>query len=126
MNKQAVVLALALVLSFPCHADEYWIVGAGATSCGKVVTGLREWSESGKQFIISWFINPFQDQVGNLEIIFVKHEHVTVTMAAKVRRKQHLSITTCSVDAREKDLAIIEGVLPEQSGPSVGVEMITK
>src|SRR5437870_6899816 len=49
-------------------------------------------------------INPYQDQVGNLEIVFVKHEHVTVTVDAQVRRKQHLSITTCSIDASDEGL----------------------
>src|SRR3989442_2191853 len=71
-------------------------------------------------------INPYQDQVGNLEIVFVKHEHVTVTVDAQVRRKQHLSITTCSIDASDEGLAIIEGVLPGQSDPGVCVKMITK
>jgi hypothetical protein len=53
MNKQAVVMALTLALSLPCHA--YNAVGVGAFSCGKVVTDLRGTVEPLKYIIVSWF-----------------------------------------------------------------------
>jgi len=53
MNKHAVIAALTLMLSLPCHA--YYVVGVGFVSCGKVVTDLRGTDQHLKDYLTAWF-----------------------------------------------------------------------
>jgi hypothetical protein len=60
-------------------------------------------------------VHPSQDEIGNLNIVLVLHDHVAVTVDAQFWWVEHLRIAVRGVDARDESSAIIEGIFPGKS-----------
>jgi hypothetical protein len=59
-------------------------------------------------------INPFQDQVSDLSIVFVLHEHVAVASDTPVRQVEHLSFAAGSIHTFNESVTAVERPLPEE------------
>ena len=50
-------------------------------------------------------IDPLQDQIGDLQVVLVLHDHVAVAADAAVRRVEHLRLTAGRLEAADQRLA---------------------
>ena len=59
-------------------------------------------------------VDPLQDQVGDLQVVLVLHDHVAVAADAAVLRVEHLCVTARRLEAADQLLTAIEGKLPRR------------
>jgi len=53
-------------------------------------------------------VDPVEDQIGDLKIVLVLHDHVAVAVNAELGRVQHFGVALGSVHACDEVLAIFE------------------
>src|SRR5688572_24162533 len=73
-------------------------------------------------------IDPLQDQIGDLQVVFVLHDHVAVAANAALWRREHLGLTAGILDTADHRLTALEARLPggERGQASRGVAIIAK
>jgi len=57
-------------------------------------------------------IDPMQNQVGDLQVILVLHNHVAVAVNASIGWVEHLRLTSSWLHLTDELLTAIEGLLP--------------
>src|SRR5687768_12333978 len=55
--------------------------------------------------------DPLQDEIRDLQMVLVLHDHVAVAPDAALRRVEHLRLTARALDATDEGLAILETLL---------------
>lgn len=61
-------------------------------------------------------VDPFQQKIGDLNIVPVHHHHVAVAVEPHCRQVEHLGVSARRPNTRDKGLTILEGVLPGEAG----------
>lgn len=84
------------------------IVCFPARSCFRSFFASGGFGESEGLFCADVLINPFHDEIRNLNIVPVLHDHVTVAMDTKLDGMQHSCITIRTVDPSDECLTILE------------------
>ena len=58
-------------------------------------------------------VDPLQDEIGDLQVVLVLHDHVAVAADAAVRRAEHLRLTAGRLEAADERLTALEGLCHE-------------
>ena len=73
-------------------------------------------------------VNPFQNQIGDLQVVLVLHDHVAVAANATVGRREHFGLTASALDAADQGLTHLVTGLPcrQRREASRGVAVIAE
>ena len=78
-------------------------MGLGLSKRGESLAGGFGETVSGRVLI-----DPLDDQVGNLKVVLVLHDHMTVAMDARLDRMQHPRVAFRGVDTGNKGFTVLE------------------